>query len=275
MLLDDPDDMRGALYPTECSRYRIRVMHRIAVLVLAIAPGVGGCVSYEYEEEVFLGVDGSGRLRVSGSSEILEALYGAPPGELRSMRSQFEGDGFEIDSVRETERRGRSFVHVQGRFADWNQACELPAFRDRECSLGVNDDGVLELRFALPSPQRTVPGGVPSDAILAIRFHFPSTVRFHNSSAGIERGNIIGWKRTVSDHFRGEALVVHARFERRSVLATTAVVIGAAVGIVLLSVTIALFLIVRRGRKQLAREADGSLERNVEVKTHTPTAQRQ
>lgn len=249
-------------------------MHRSFLFFIAIAPAVGGCVSYEYEEEVYLNVDGSGRLRVSGSSVILESLYDAPGGSASSMRPLFESLNFELDSVRTTERQGRRFVHVQGRFEDWNDVCGLPAFRERECHLDVDVEGSLELSFALPSPESVVPRDVPPDAMLAVRFHFPSPVRFHNSITGIERGNIIGWKRTVSEHFRGETLEVYARFERRSVLATTAVILGTAVGVVLLSVTVALLWIVRKGRKQLAREAEASSTGRGDVGTHTPTAQR-
>ena len=237
-----------------------------AILLTLLVPwtlALPACTSYEYEEEVFFKVDGSGRFRVSGSSEILEALNGlsrlngpngADGGSASSMTARFEGPGFELDSVRETEREGRIFVHVQGRFANWNELCAHPAFADRECRLDVTDDE-LELYLTLPVPEGDIPEGVSPDATIALRFHFPSTVRYHNSWSDIERGNIIAWERTAAEHFDATELVVEARFERRSVLATTVVILGTAVVVVLFSVALALFLMVRKGRRQLALEA--------------------
>ena len=243
-------------------------MGRSPILLTLLVPwalALPACTSYEYEEEVFLEVDGSGRLRVSGSSEILQALNGlnglnrTDGGSMSSMTSRFEGPGFELDSVRESEREGRKFVHVQGRFADWNELCAHPAFADRECRLDVTDDDELELYLTLPRPEGDIPEGVSPDAPLALRFHFPSTVHYHNSRSDIERGNIIGWERTASEHFDAPELVVEARFERRSVLATTVVTLGTAIAVILFLVALALLLMVRKGRRQLALEADASL----------------
>lgn len=245
----------------------------LLTLLVSWALALPACTSYEYEEEVFLEVDGSGRLRMSGSSEILEVLHAdsnrGNGGSTSSMTSRFEGPGFELDSVRETERDGRSFVHVQGRFTNWNELCALPAFADRECRLDVTDDDELELYLTLPSPEGDIPEGVPPGASLALRFHFPSAVNYHNAHGDMERGNIIVWERTVSEHFNATALVVEARFERRSVLATTVIILGTAVSVVLFSVALALLLIVRKGRRQLALETDAALS------AQTPTVHRQ
>lgn len=239
-------------------------MNPRAWLVLACALALSACVSYEYEEEVFLRVDGSGSLRVSGSTEILESFHGEPATPA-SMRSRFEGPGLELDSVRATERDGRRFIHVEGRFAAWNELCAHPAFVHRECQLEISEHE-LALHFTLPAPSDDAPPGIPPDARLALRFHFPSSVRYHNSERDIERGNIIGWERTVAEHFGAADLMVAARFERRSVLLSTLVVIGTAAGIVIASVALALVLMVRKGRRQLALEA---------ANAQTPAARRQ
>jgi len=81
------------------SRYRIGTMHRSFLFLIAIVPAVGGCVSFEYEEEVFLNVDGSGRgdreaflLNVDrhvGSRDglvVLRAAREAPRGSSASTR---------------------------------------------------------------------------------------------------------------------------------------------------------------------------------------------
>lgn len=225
--------------------------------LLAAAIALHGCGTYEYEEEVFLDVDGSGRLRVSGSVPLLEAFHVSDP-SVSSMTAKFEGTGFELESVRETERDGRRFIHVQGSFADWNALCAHPAFTGRDCRLDASSDRELAIHLTLPTPDGGPPANVDADALLALRFHFPSTVSYHNSPSGIERGNIIEWERTVSEQFDATELVVEATFERRSVLATTIGVVGTAVGIVALAVALALYWMVRKGREQLALEADSS-----------------
>ena len=58
--------------------------------------------------------------------------------------------------------------------------------------------------------------------------------------------------------FGGEDLQVAARFERRSILATTLVVVGTSVALVALTMATALWWMVRKGRRQLAEDARGS-----------------
>ena len=221
---------------------------------LGLAFTLAGCAAYEYEEEVVLGVDGSGSLRVSGSSEMLEAVHALDDAsDLGEVESLFRAPPLELDSIRQTARDGRTFVHVQGTFADWNELCGHPAFRDRDCRL-TRADGTLSLYTAIATPG-TLPEGVPADGPVALRIHFPSKVSFHNSATGVERGNIIRWEREASEHVGGPELIVEARFVERSVLATTIVVFGGAFAIVVVTVGVALFWLVRKGRRQLAEDA--------------------
>lgn len=222
--------------------------------VLAIfALGASGCTAYEYEEEVFLEVDGSGRMRMSGSKEILETVHQLDRADVSAMRSSFEGAGIEITSVRETERDRRRFIHVEARFEDWNRLCLCPAFHRRRCRLEIGDQE-LALESSLPRPGRSVPGILP-DAILALRFHLPGTVRHHNIPRRIERGNILSWEISAGDYFRGQPLVAEARFDRRTILMRTIWMLLAAVGLVLITLALSVHLMVRRGRRELETEA--------------------
>jgi len=226
-----------------------------ACLLFLVAAGLStsACTSYEYEEDVFLEVDGSGRLRVSGSEAMLDALLDAevtPP----SLASSFDGEGLAVDSVRETKRDGRSFFHVQGRFRDWNELCRHPAFRGRRCRLARAEDA-LELEVEIPPFPGAVPPGVDPGALVGFRFHLPSTVRAHNAPEGVQRGNILAWERSVAETFGDAPLLVQARFDRESVLRTTLRVLALALGTVVVAVAAAVALMVRRGRRQLAAEA--------------------
>ena len=215
---------------------------------------LAACESYEYEEEVFLETDGSGNIRISGTHELLGVMHDVEAPGVNSMRARFEGPALRIDSVRETSRNGRRYIHVQGRFEDFNALCRDPAFRARDCGLRREDARELSLFLSVAAitPERA--NHVEPGDDLAFRFHFPSSVRFHNSRHDIERGNIIRWQRTAEELFGGEALRIEARFERRSVLATTVFVLGTALGIVVLTASVALYWMTRKGRRQLADE---------------------
>ena len=224
------------------------------VVLCACAFALAACESYEYEEEVFLETDGSGNIRISGTQELLGVMHDVEAPSVNSMRAHFEDPALRIDSVRETSRDGRRYIHVQGRFEDFNALCRHPAFRARDCGLRREDAQELSLFVSVAAITPETPNHVEPDDVLAFRFHFPSSVRFHNSRHEIERGNIIRWQRTAEELFGEDALLIEARFERRSVLATTVIILGTALGIVVLTASIALYWMTRKGRRQLAEE---------------------
>jgi len=223
-----------------------------SVLLLLLA--ASGCTTYEYEEEVFLEVDGSGEIRMSGSTAAIAALHGLADAGAERAKALFVGEGVELLSALETERERRKFVHVRARFSDWEKLCEIPAFRDRGCRLAKGEEG-LALELSLPSPRAAAPESLDPQALLALRYHFPSTIRYHNSPGDIERGNILSWKRTLREHFAGRPLDLEVRFDRRTILAATVRVVGLALGLVAASIATALWVMVRKGRRQLRAEA--------------------
>src|SRR3990172_2351246 len=166
---------------------------RALVLLLLAA---SGCTTYEYEEEVYLEVDGSGEIRMSGSTTAVAALHGLDEATAESAKALFEGEGVERLSALETERERRKFVHVQARFSPWGKLCRIPAFRDRRCRLAKGEES-LALELSLPSPRAAAPESLEPQALLALRYHLPSTIRYHNAPSDIERGNILSWKRTL------------------------------------------------------------------------------
>lgn len=225
------------------------------LLSVLLALFVAGCTSYEYEEEVFLEVDGSGEIRMSGSTAAIHAIHHVDDGASRA-KALFEAEGVEIVSARETERERRKFVHVEARFGDWDALCRTPAFRGRVCRLTKGEEG-LALELSLPSPREAAPDDLDPHAILALRYHFPSTIHYHNSPGGIERGNILAWKHTLREHFAGRPLDVEVRFDRRTILQATVSVLGVSLALVLATIAIALGLMVRKGRRQLREDAIG------------------
>src|SRR5512134_528193 len=105
---------------------RSRVSAVLVLLIIALAAsslscGRGGGVfkpQYEYEEELYLSLDGSATLNVNASVASLVALRGADlPVDPRArvdrerVRAMFEGDGVRT-SVSLARRDSRRFVHV-------------------------------------------------------------------------------------------------------------------------------------------------------------------
>jgi hypothetical protein len=229
-------------------------MHRRALLLLFLA---SGCASYEYEEEVFLEADGSGEIRMSGSTDAVAALHGLEEVTTESAGALLRGNGVEVLSTRATERDGRRFVHVEARFSDWESLCRVPAFSGRGCRFVVGE-GDLVLDLTLPSPPGPMPVSTAPDSLLALRFHLPGTIRQHDSDQGVERGNILSWEQTFQEHFGGRPLALQVRFDRRTILGRTLGIVGVALALVLASIAAAIFLMVRKGRRELEAEAIAS-----------------
>ncbi len=215
--------------------------------------GAFGCTHYEYEEEAFLDVDGSGTIRVSGSREILEALNGNELSSAEALAPLVTGENVSLVSTRETVRAHRRFFHVEGRFRNWNDLCHRPWFRDWRCGLRVEGDENV-LLYSFPVLAERNPAPTNPDSVLAVRFHFSGTVRYHNARGDVERGNIVSWKRSAPEYFSGAPLEVEARFDRESIFLATVRILLLAVVFVAATIAIGIYVMVRKGRKQLAAD---------------------
>src|SRR5437762_2719433 len=90
-----------------------------AALMLSACGGRLVKKQYEYEEELYLGLDGSATLNVNASVPALVALRGAdlnPAARARfdreRIRAFFQGPGVNINALSSSRRYGRRFVHV-------------------------------------------------------------------------------------------------------------------------------------------------------------------
>src|SRR5262245_19957051 len=102
-------------------RWRAYVYALIAV-VAVMSPACGGGVftrDYEYEEELYLALDGSATLQVNASVTSLVALRGAdlnsdPRARIdrQAVRASFGAPGRPV-SVSLSRRKGRRFVHAR------------------------------------------------------------------------------------------------------------------------------------------------------------------
>src|SRR5438128_8898324 len=100
----------------------------IALAGALFAAGCGRGVlktQYEYEEELYLALDGSATLNVNASVPALVALRGADLNvnprsrfERERISELFQGAGATITAISSSRRHGRRFVHVSIDVAD-------------------------------------------------------------------------------------------------------------------------------------------------------------
>jgi hypothetical protein len=68
----------------------------------------------------------------------------------------------------------------------------------------------------------------------------------------VERGNILGWRQDVAQALDGGGLDFGAEMDDRSILLSTVMLFSSAILLAVLLLGGVLFLVVRRGRKDLA-----------------------
>jgi hypothetical protein len=231
---------------------------RLAAALL-LAFGLRGCVAYEYEHEFWLRVDGTGTVNVTGRPSLWTAFkrLGRPDdpdgtATRETARELFERSGLRVRSVTLTRREGRPYLFVSADFADVNRLGGTPAFPDLELKLERADDR-LRLAGAWRSPTPGAGAAADREGLMAVRFHLPSKVyAHHNAFAGVERGNIVGWRQDTAAGLDGAPLEFGAEMDRRSILHSTVGLFAAAIGLAIAILAGALYVVFRRGKKRLA-----------------------
>jgi hypothetical protein len=228
----------------------------VAALLLALS--LRGCVAYEFEHEFWIRVDGSGSVNVTARPELWAAMKGLrvaadEDSALQAVRGLFESSGLRVRRVTLTRRAGRPYLFVAADFPDVNRLAGTPAFPDLAVSLRPEGENLrLDGRWTRPPGLPDVP--VDSrDGLMAVRFHLPSKVYSHrNAFAGVERGNIVGWRQTVAEGLAGRPLEVGAVMDRRSILRSTVGLFAIAIAVALAIIASVLWWVVRKGRKSQA-----------------------
>lgn len=235
-----------------------------ALLVLACTmesgcAGGGGVFKreYEYEEELYLSLDGSARLNVHASVASLVALHGAnfdpsPRARLdrNVLRALFGAPGAAV-SVSLSRRDGRRFVHVGIDVDDVRELSRLAPLAWSSYHYDRRGD-VIEFRQTVgpASHGGHGVGGWTGEELVAFRVHLPSAIVFHNAPSGqIERGNILEWNQRLAERLDGEPLDIRVRFETTSILAHTLVLFGLSIAAAMATLAATIWWISRRGRE--------------------------
>jgi hypothetical protein len=235
--------------------------------LLAVALGFSSCrsvlsVQYEYDEEIYLALDGSATVYVNASVPALVALRGAPLAvdssarlDRNDVRAFFESPVTEVASVTTSRRDNRRYVHVRLEVADIRRLHEADPFAWSRYSLASTDGLVVFRQVVGPSAGHEVGNvGWTGEERVAVRLHLPSRVPFHNAQGReIERGNIIRWEQSLAERLEGEPLGIEVHMERESILFQTLALFGVTLVLALTTLALAIWWVMRRKGADLAR----------------------
>jgi hypothetical protein len=206
----------------------------IAVLA-SIACGNVIARKYEYEEEIFLSLDGSATVYVNASVPALVSLRGLtlpldPKARLdrQVVRELYETPVSHVTSVTTSRREGRRYVHLRLAVTDIRRLGEVPPFAWSSYLFGQQD-----AQFEYSQTMRAAAGqgagnaGWDGSELTAVRLHLPSKITWHNApSRRVERGNIVVWEQLLAERQKGVPLEIVARMETQSILFRTLALFG-------------------------------------------------
>jgi hypothetical protein len=191
---------------------------------------------YEYEEEIFLDLDGSATVYVNASVPALVALRGFklpldPNARLDRMlvRDLYTTPATTVESVTLSRREGRRYVHLRLDVPDIRRLGEASPFAWSDYRY-LEGDNSFEFAQHVNEAAGTDVGDVgwAGDELVAVRVHLPSVITFHNSPARkVERGNIVVWEQPLAERIKGAPLTIEATMEKESILARTLILFGA------------------------------------------------
>jgi hypothetical protein len=249
---------------------RGRTFGRLAAAILAAS--LAGCSNplgrqYEYEEQLYLNVDGSATVIVDASIPALVALRGVPldpsPNarlDEEQVRRLLEAGGCTVVRVGQPWRReGRRFIQVRLSTGDIRTlgSCHLLDWS----AYVFEREGAGSIHFVQsvgPSSDGTV-GAVnwSGHELVGFKLHAPSRIVYQNvrrlddnEPGSVERGNILTWEQTLADRRAGKPLVMEVRMEGQSILHETLWLFGGALAAALVVLAGVVLFLLKRGRNR-------------------------
>jgi len=231
----------------------------------AIAAACSGRVlkpQYEYEEELYLDLDGSATLNVNASVPALVALRGVDlPTDARArldrerVRGLFAHPGSDV-ALSLSRRDGRRFVHISIEVDDVQRLAEIRPFSWSTYRFTRDSDRVDYHQVVGPSASREVDDvGWDGTEVIAFRLHLPSEILFENSAGDVRRGNILEWEQPMASRLRGEPLELRVQMAPESILYTTLLLFGSTIVAAAAAFAGVLWWVARRGRQSGVAES--------------------
>ena len=257
---------RSNAKPAEPAKKRLSFRALCALCVLPFVVLVSACGGtnlfrqYEYEEDVYLSLDGSATVYVNSSIPALNALHGtsfdADPGsrvDREVFRTYYSSPNTHVTRVSPFRRSGRRFVSVRLDVDDIRTLGVAPPFAWSTYSF-QKVDGLWIYRQTIDGAAGKDVGkvGWTGREMVAFRLHLPSKIRYHNTQREI-RGNILAWEQPLADRLRGMPLTIdgklEARMETQSILYRTLYLFGATFLVVAVCFVVLVWWIVKKGGK--------------------------
>ena len=237
----------------------MRALWLLTLLTLAVS--VSACrgvlkKEYEYEEELYLDLDGSATLYVNASVPALVALRGADLDvnprarfDRERVRAIFEGPHVEVSTPTSSRRNGRRFVHVRVRAASVSDLQKLAVFSWSSYRLTRGDEALsFEQVIGAPVGRAVGDVGWTGAELVAFRMHLPSRITFHNAAGGVRRGNILEWEQPLRERLKGTPIEIEAHIETQSILARTLLLFLSTIVAAAMAFASILWWITRKGR---------------------------
>jgi hypothetical protein len=233
-------------------------------IVLALLVSTAACSGtsslfrqYEYEEEVYLSLDGSATIYVNSSLPALNALRGTTFDasqtarvDIPAVRAWFSTPATRVVRVSQSRRSNRRFVHVRLDVDDITKLGGAAPFAWSTYQFTRDGD-----QFKYLQTVGAAAGKDPSytdwtgNEIVAFRLHLPSKIRYHNTKRDVGRGNILVWEQSLSDRLRSVPIVLDARMDAQSILYTTLWLFGITFLAVAVVFCLVIWWVVRKGSK--------------------------
>jgi hypothetical protein len=239
-------------------RFGALVVLLAAVSVSASCGGGGFFRQYEYEEEIYLSVDGSATVYVNSSVGALNALRGSsfdtsPAAQIdrSAVRQYFTTPITRVTRQPSLSRRSnRRFVHVRLDVGDVRRLGEATPFAWSSYQFVRNGNVLLYQQTVTQSAGKPVSTNWTGNELVAFRLHVPSRITDHNAGAGNpRRGNILVWEQSLSDRMRSVPLTMTAQMEPESILYRTLFLFAATFIAVGIGFVLVIWWILRRGEK--------------------------
>jgi hypothetical protein len=217
-------------------------------------------VKYEYDEEVYLALDGSAIVYVNASVPALVALRGVDLDvdsrarlDRDKVRTLYESPVTEVVSVTTSRRDNRRYVHIRVDVADITALNKAAPFAWSTYTLSPRDGLIIFTQFLGPSAAHDVGEvGWRGDELVAVRLHLPSRVPWHNAEGRtIERGNIIRWEQPLADRIKGEPLAIEVHLETESILTRTLTLFVTMAVLALSTMALGIWWVMRRKGQDL------------------------
>jgi hypothetical protein len=221
---------------------------------------------YEYEEEVYLSLDGTATVYVHSSIAALNALRGtgfnANPSarfDREPFRQYFATPVTRVTRVSSSRRSGRRFVHVRLEVDDIRRLGEVAPLAWSTYRFSRDGELFVYRQSVGPAAGKDVgPGkdiGWTGRELTAFRLHLPSKIRWDNSGHDIGRGNILAWEQPLTDRLRGARVDIEARMDPQSILYRTLWLFGATFVAVAMAFGAVIWWVIRRGGAAVPAEA--------------------